>query len=383
MASGSDVDDNDPNHKRQRFTTTGTLKSPPSLQAPPLPTLSLDLIEEILCRLPVKLLLQFRCLNKSFKSLISDSKFAKKHLRLSTKRHHLMVSSTNNSDELVLFDSPIASDFPTSTLPLTQISYPNCFKTGYWTSCSCDGIFCLTMRDHSSAILWNPSLRTFKILPPLDNKPLLSAYSFGYDKFIHNYKVIAMSFFTEKCEVSVLTLGMDSWRRIQDFPSSGLVRGLGIFVAGTVNWLPLDNLIVSLDLKKELYQKIPQPPLVDLKKGIWTLGALKDCLCIYGSSDDIVFLDIWITKEYRNKASWTKLYCVPHMGIGGICAYTKTMYFFENDRLLVGFYELGSSKFKVVVYDSKNGTFMSPKNQNFNSWTHTEVYIESLISPCS
>ncbi|MCH98125.1 F-box/kelch-repeat protein, partial [Trifolium medium] len=204
MASGSDS--NITVTKRQRFTTisTGTL-NPPSLQpVPPLPTLSLDLIAEILCRLPVKLLLQLGCLNKFFNSLISDPNFAKKHLRLSTKRHHLMINCRTTRGD-VLFDSPIASDFSTSTLAPTQLSYPNCYKNGHWDFCSCDGIFCLTMKG-GDAVLWNPSLKLFKRLPPLDNKPPISTYTFGFDKFIHNYKVVAMSLFMDKCEVGVLTL---------------------------------------------------------------------------------------------------------------------------------------------------------------------------------
>ncbi|MCI27031.1 F-box/kelch-repeat protein, partial [Trifolium medium] len=56
----------------------------------PLPTLPFDLIGEILCRLPVKLLLQFQCVCKFWKSLISDPSFAKKHLCKLTPRHHLL-----------------------------------------------------------------------------------------------------------------------------------------------------------------------------------------------------------------------------------------------------------------------------------------------------
>jgi hypothetical protein len=93
-------------NKRQQLATTltGTL-----ISAPPLPTLPFDIIAEILCRLPVKLLLQLQCLCKSLNSLISDPKFAKKHLLLSTNyhhRHHLMVSVVNNLREFVLYDSP-------------------------------------------------------------------------------------------------------------------------------------------------------------------------------------------------------------------------------------------------------------------------------------
>lgn len=80
--------------KRRQFTTTSTaiLTSTPSS----LPTLLFDVVVEILCRMPVKLLLQLQCLGNSFNSLISDPKFAKKHLHFSPKRHHLMVGSTND-----------------------------------------------------------------------------------------------------------------------------------------------------------------------------------------------------------------------------------------------------------------------------------------------
>ncbi|KEH16768.1 F-box protein [Medicago truncatula] len=101
------------NTQRQRLAT-GTLTYPP----PELPTLPFDLIPEILCRLPVKLLIQLRCLCKFFDSLISDPNFAKKHLHMSTKHHHLMLTNngmlTDDDDydyKLVMYESPIASLF--------------------------------------------------------------------------------------------------------------------------------------------------------------------------------------------------------------------------------------------------------------------------------
>ncbi|KAK2406996.1 F-box/kelch-repeat protein [Trifolium repens] len=51
-----------------------------------------DLVEEILCRLPVKFLLQLRCVCKSWNSLISHHKFAKKHLSMSTTRRLHIIS---------------------------------------------------------------------------------------------------------------------------------------------------------------------------------------------------------------------------------------------------------------------------------------------------
>jgi len=80
---------------KQGETSTKTLPPLPPTNSPPF--LPFDLVVEILCRLPVKHLLQLRCVCKSWNSLISiDSKFAKNHICLSTSnhdRHHLILGS--------------------------------------------------------------------------------------------------------------------------------------------------------------------------------------------------------------------------------------------------------------------------------------------------
>jgi F-box interacting protein len=258
--------------------------------------------------------------------------------------------------------------------------------------------------SQGSAVLWNPSIRKSKILPSLtlnSEDPSLSAYSFGYDHFIHNYKIVAISVFEDKSEVYVHTLGTHDWRRIQDFPYFG-PRGPGIFVSGTVNWLMVEgffntsHFIVSLDLKKETYQKLSQP---DLDNDSWTLGVSRDRLCIFSKSSR--FLDVWIMNEYGNKESWTKLYRVPHREDQGLCShknetymvdrclysYKNALYISKNDLLLMDFFELdewgGYTKIKLVVYHSKTGTLKIADIENFGHWIDPQVYIESLISPCS
>lgn len=96
-----------------------------------------------------------------------------------------------------------------------------------------------------------------------------------------------------------------------------------------------------------------------------------------------MLLDVWIMKEYGNKESWTRLYSVPYMEDRGLRAYTKALYISEDEQLLMDCYVVGSNILKLVVYDSKNGTLKIPEIQNINRWMDPEVYIESLISPCS
>ncbi|RHN66085.1 putative F-box associated interaction domain-containing protein [Medicago truncatula] len=180
----------------------------------------------------------------------------------------------------------------------------------------------------------------------------------------------------------LLVLGTDYWRRIEDFPYSGYVNCVGTFVSGTINWFAFGDLdeyaIVSLDLKKETYQNITPP---DLEKDLWTLGVVRDCLCTFARSK--MLLDVWIMKEYGNKESWIKLYNVPYMEDRGLCAYTKALYISDDEKLLMDFYEVGSNILKLVVYDSKNDTLKIHEIQNINRWMNPEVYIKSLISPCS
>jgi len=88
-------------------------------------------------------------------------------------------------------------------------------------------------------------------------------------------------------------------------------------------------------------------------------------------------------KEYGNIESWTKLYSVPFLRNWGIYPYPMAFYISEDDQVLIDFYELTSSKLTLAVYDSKNGTVKIPEIQNTNGWMDPEVYVESLISPCS
>jgi len=380
-----------------RFSTSaGTLSSPS------LPTLPSELVEEILCRLPVKILLQLRCICKSWKSLIlNDSTFAKKHLQHVKKR--LIVSSVDDSGELLFWDSSISSVFSNvsnSTVTQTQLNCPISFNSlvrllygNNLEICSCHGILCFAIAGRY-AFLWNPSLRRYNILPPLENPEESDGstsylYSFGYDHFNNNvYKVVAISHFQDKNkknEVSVHTMGTGYWRRIHDFPYSRCMPRSGVFVSGTVNWLAFDFSssdtfcdIVSLDLEKESYQQLLLP---DFEKNYWTLGVYNDCLCIFANS--VMFLDVWVMKEYGIKESWTKLYTIPAMGNHDFDTNTKVVYISEDDQFLIDFYERTSSKMELGVYDPKNGTLKFPMIQNINGWMDPEIYAESLISPCS
>ncbi|KAK2385902.1 F-box/kelch-repeat protein [Trifolium repens] len=387
-----------------------TLTSPDDSHFPPaLPTLSLDLVEEILCRLSVKLLCQLRCVCKSWNSLISDPKFAKKHLcHSTTRRIHFLSCSTRRIRSCIshppnnlLTSYPLDSLFTNEvTTNVSQLEYPhnNYDNLNYILRGSCNGILCLADYDDDVILLCNPSLRKFKKLPPFQMlqqviSHVQKSYGFGYDLVNDNYKVVAvLNYYIGvtleiKTDVKVYTFSTNCWKNIGEFPFDGIpVELSGKFVSGTIYWLACKEqwlrkspcFIVSFDLENESFQEVPKPDYGIVDENFVNLSVLKDCLCL------ICGYDIWLMKECRNKESWIKLFTVSYMrDPSKSYALNKAIYIFEDGQVLLESH--GDWGLKLIVYHPKINTFKFTKFQNksvYNSRYHEpEVSIESLILP--
>ncbi|CAJ2638502.1 unnamed protein product [Trifolium pratense] len=383
---------NKKNISTNRRNLIGTLTSPSSL-----PTLPFDLIIEILSRLPVKQLLQLRCVCKSWKSLISDPKFAKKHLALSTTYSLHGIGRNYYCPELVLKSYSL-----NSSVSIAQIHLP--LKGYVRVLGSCNGVLCLGEEEDGGDLflvrLWNPSIRKFKELPPV-RKPhsyQLGMRGFGYNPISDNYKVVVVllpsddvednaeytgNYFSNH-EVKVHTLGTDSWKSFSVFPFAGLfVQEVGQYVSGTINWLVYMDImqgqcfIASLDLGDESYQKVLLPDdSGEVDQHTLDLSVFKDCLCLISRED------VWVMKEYGNKESWTKLFTISYMRDHCTSSYYNIhpKYIFEDDRVLLRCCCCeGDVYYKYISYNCncKNGT------SKFIKVGYTlEVCIESLILLC-
>ncbi|MCI09270.1 F-box/kelch-repeat protein, partial [Trifolium medium] len=224
-------------------TTTEILTSPSTGDS----LLPFVLIKEILCRLPVKFLMQFQCVGKSWKSLISnDYKFAKKHLHMSLNcprqsRHHLIQQSQYGILPFSFLSiSSLFNAVSDAFIAQTKLRYPPILDVGFSQAVgSCHGIVCFSIPHF--VVFWNPSIGKFKISPVLEKgSPLRTSikYGFGYDHSNDNYKMVTISVYDDpKTEVNVHTLGTNCWRRIQEFPCGVPVCESGKFVGGALNWV--------------------------------------------------------------------------------------------------------------------------------------------------
>ncbi|AES87358.1 F-box protein interaction domain protein [Medicago truncatula] len=251
-----------------------------------------ELIVEIISHLPVKTLIRFRCLNKSFNTLISDPNFVKIHLKKSERNQHLAVFSYRNpynkTNHLLTF--PVSSLHGNSSI---TIHYDPCYQLnhgdGSWVVVgSCNGLLCLLDRKASPArqrlCLWNPATRTKSefVLPQTS----YSTFFLGYYYLTETYKVVAFRVMLDmdngnaRGTGKVLSIGNSSWRDIQclQLPLywfGPYNNGSYVYLNGTINWLALQKyldeyspffndgritvdeiVIVSLDLSTESHTQL-------------------------------------------------------------------------------------------------------------------------------
>ncbi|MCI08793.1 F-box/kelch-repeat protein, partial [Trifolium medium] len=213
-----------------------------------------NLIEEILSFLNVKSLMQFKCVCKSWKTLItSDPIFIKLHLKRSARNGHLALIY----DEFNIIRLPLTSLIHhntsiTTPLPANPYFHEPCFRDSffhqpdaphypYWSYLkvvgSCNGLLCLygyvtNYSDYEEIFLylWNPATKTLssKIVfihdeiktPSLDGR---WKFWFGYDNSTKNYKIVAFNL------------------EINEPHSNQGINNPGVYVSGTVNWLAIPN----------------------------------------------------------------------------------------------------------------------------------------------
>ena len=136
-----------------------------------LTTLPQELIREILLRLPVKSLLRFKCVCKSFLSLISDPQFVISHYALAASpTHRLILRSHDFYAQSIATESVFKTcsrDVVYFPLPLPSIPCLRLDDFGIRPKIlgSCRGLVLLYYVDSANLILWNPSLGRHKRLP--------------------------------------------------------------------------------------------------------------------------------------------------------------------------------------------------------------------------
>jgi F-box interacting protein len=389
-----------------------------------------ELMVEIVSWLPVKYVMQLRCVNKFFNTLIFDPHFIQMHLNKSAQNLQLALICFKSESR----DDPEDSDDPkdwshsmiTLSIPclLQNIftifhhsdpyyllsEYPHVFR---WVVGSCNGLLCLFGASCSCPsdqwlYIWNPAMRKeskkLALFFDMHSNPNFN-FSFGYDNSTQTYKVVA--FYVEvkpgrnpKSVVKVFSLGDNSWRDIQCLPVLPLYclldinnnKNDGVHLNGTINWfafhdgininiksiVPVDQcVILSLDLSTETYAKLLLPRRFDKvsTRYLPKLVVLMDCLCFCHDFENTHFV-IWQMKNFGVEDSWIQLFKISYEHF-----YTwmdpLPLYLSENGDTLV----LANVKRKeTFIYNCRDNKVEKIGIAKHIKWSQTKGYIESLVS---
>ncbi|KAL7591204.1 hypothetical protein Lser_V15G31566 [Lactuca serriola] len=178
--------------------------------------------EEIMKRLPVRSLVQFRSVSKTWKSLIDSSDFIAAHsLHCHTQPHHLLVSYEYPpiDEDYVLFSKcyidddsfPQPMSVPTLTQSIKQLFLPRVIGSSH-------GLLCLYGSDPDSkagmAVIWNPSIRKSIVVADVPREPFFidvlgePSFGFGVCPVTGDPKIVVI---TQFCEYMVYTLSSGEW----------------------------------------------------------------------------------------------------------------------------------------------------------------------------
>ena len=414
-------------HGRNPFITTShtaPMSIPPSMSRRKINvlspvTLSEELIIEVLSLLKVKPLIRFKCVSKSWYSLISNPFFIKKHLLKSSQNPHLSIFATHssrNSIHTTLAPSPIR--YLQEITDVNDItSYID--KQYHEVVGCCNGLLCLLYKSsfnneylEYSFAFWNPAmwsssvkLGSFCISPKEPNSHF--NFSLGYDNLTAKHKLVAF----RPNEVKVFTLGVNVWRNIQTFPSypSHLClvgQNCGVYLNNSLNWFAFQNnvcsnhhlefieqfAIISLDLGMETYTQLLLPHDFDeAHPHMPMVCVLMDCLCFTHHSEGNNFV-IWKMREFAVEESWTKWLKFSYKDqlddFSDFSVSLFPLHVFQNGDTLIYVRYQG----QIICYNRRDSTIDQTRTTNkidrffkLSNMTCRVLpnhYVESLVSTC-
>jgi F-box interacting protein len=307
-----------------------------------------DVLMEILARLPVKSLMRFKCVSKSFYALITKPCFITKHLTSHNPHRGAILrrgkglerprflSPPNETQELEVPVSyrPRLSRLSNETLELSEdVDLSQLFQDevfGVQVLGPCNGILCLAgtlkmtkkgyLQPGYEMVLWNPATRESKMLPPMDmpTSTFNSNFGFGFDPKTNDYKVIwILNFNFRQCKVEVYSLSTNSWRVIDSSPDPSLFIKLPRFPSclnGVHYWWACEGEdyfdegprhFIAFDMSNEVFQELLPPP----RRGFYLedIAIINDSVTLILPSGNIGenWIEIWVLNESGVESTWT------------------------------------------------------------------------------
>ena len=352
-----------------------------------------DVLLEILHRLPAKSLIRFRCISKSWNSLITSPAFINSNLTRSHSNSNKLIvkySDLNMVYELIHEEDNDNNDL--SSEQIQELELLNSFGRNFISVGYVNGLFCL---ESGRYIVWNPCIRKFIVFPnPSVTASSFACYlAFGFDPSTIDYKLVRIAFQyknlsnkkrAKKPLVEVYSVNEGSWRitsgrdsyppgvDISDCSMSTAVslNGAVFFAANRCDaW---SSIVLSFDLGDEVFRVISLPNgNFKFEHGIHILvfKGLLSLICHEYMSERC---SVFVMKEYGVVDSWTKLFTIDlNRQFCRVLGFRKNGHLLVQNEVLLGW--------ELCSYDPESQQVKNLGFSRSSCYSFADNYVENLF----
>jgi molecular chaperone HtpG len=338
-----------------------------------------DIVFSILSKLSIKSLKRFKCVCKSWSLLFDNHYFMTMYRNYLLSKDHSCYDDTSIllhtasspwdvgywDDTFVLFcifgdkfENKVQLDWPRSdSIKHLVTKYYSGFNI--LSSGSVNGILCLLCVMLQNVIMWNPSTKEVKVIPPspipIDGRGYRSfnIHGFGYDPVKDDYKLLrhVQNVESYKRFWEIYSLRSNSWRKLDvDMPNECRARIVQLYMDGLSHWMCKsethnENYLLSFDWSNEVFITTPIPSDMNDDMNdyrlVWSrLLLLNGSIALILKHKETATFHISILGELGVKESWTKIFIVgPLPSLEQLVGMGKKgdMFFKKKDGELVWF----------------------------------------------
>lgn len=365
-----------------------------------------EVVIKILTRLPPKSLVKFRCVSKSWNSLISSPHFISLHTQQTILSKSLAAAGTNQiivrryskSQNSEVYTVHVDNEeFPDDKNIKIEYPFRDYTRFYYRIVGSCNGVLCLLddlFGQADSILLWNPVIKRKVTLPmpqtTFENMGMcMFVIGFGFDVENNEYKVVRIAYvlgdygYLVPPKVEVYALSKGNWRTVEgEIPKNCVVEYFWsqVFINGNVHWVAYRNMgkqdkvvnfIMLFNMNLEVFDEMQIPHALENELPI-NLNAvvLEDSIAIVQYDERVCSKSccIWIMKKYGDIESWRKQYNVDLEGGLGMILGLRT----NGDLLLT------ANNRGLVSYNPVTGTCVDLGLFGTKDSFYVDTYFESL-----